>query len=447
VTQPAVYNHSGRRAPDPAHAERSIRLSAVLRSAPDYPASVDYLSVFSGWQMLGNDTAGVCVPVTWANERREVTGSLTGTESYPTLDMVYEAYRTQNPDFDPNGSQFDNGPGSPADAGMDIQTFLEYLVKSGGPDGVKAVGFAKVDQSNLDEVKAAIAVFGYVWTGINVQQANMQQFACGQPWDYVQGSADDGGHSVLSGGYQGQAGSDVRFITWATETSFTDEFWTKQVEEAWVVIWPEHLGSKEFVSGMDLTAFAAAYTQITGRPFPAVLPPEPAPAPEPSPQPAPGPSPEPAPAPAPPSLVPPPTVDSTVAVRDHTVVLSGTGELGHNIIVYAEDHLFGHPVDVNSLGKWLCSGSLPDGHHKLEVIQRSSDGGASASVEVPVTVGPVSPPDPPQPTPDPPVPPAPKPVPAPPDLVEKARVWIAANAAFMAALEDWIDAQEGTSVD
>ena len=150
-------------------------------------------------------------------------------------------------------------------------------MSTGGPDGVKALGFAKVDYANAAEVQAAIAIFGSVWTGINVQQAQQAQFSAGQPWDWVPGSPIDGGHSVIVGGY-GQAGAgalggDQRFITWAAETSFTDNFWANGVEEAWVVIWPEHLGSKEFLAGVDLTALAADYTAITGQPFPAAVPP------------------------------------------------------------------------------------------------------------------------------------------------------------------------------
>jgi hypothetical protein len=42
-----------------------------------------------------------------------------------------------------------------------------------------------------------------------------------------------------------------------------------------VVIWPEHLGSADFLAGVDLSAFAADYTEITGEPFPAPFPPSP----------------------------------------------------------------------------------------------------------------------------------------------------------------------------
>lgn len=231
-----------------------------------------------------------CVAVTWAHVRRLVT-SIARAEDYPSQDEVWTVYRTQNPDFDPNGDAETNGPGSDADRGMDIQTLLEYLVKHGGPDNTKAVAFAKVDPTNPDEVKAAIAIFGYVWTGIVVQEANQQDFADGRPWDYHRASTDEGGHSVITGGYgppgPGPLGGDERFITWAEETSFTDAYWRRKVEEAWVVVWPEHLTHPAFLDGVDLAALAADYTALTGRPFPAVVPPVPAPVPSPPPSPTP----------------------------------------------------------------------------------------------------------------------------------------------------------------
>lgn len=277
----------GRRPPKRAPA---IRLSRVLTgTVPDHPAAVDYLAALGGsWQMLGNDVAGDCVGVTWANIRRLVTATL-ATENYPTQDQVWQVYRTQNPDFDPNGSADTNGPGSQADQGMDIQTLLEYLHTTGGPDSVRAVGFAAVDPHNADEVKAAIAIFGSVWTGVNVLDVNMGEFSAERPWDYDRESPVDGGHSVITAGYgppgSGALGGDERFITWAQETSFTDSYWRHEVEEAWVVIWPEHLGSREFLAGVDMAAFAADYQAVTGKPFPAPVPAPPPPPPSPGPGP------------------------------------------------------------------------------------------------------------------------------------------------------------------
>jgi hypothetical protein len=302
MTQPVrAAGKPGRRAPKNAPA---IKLGDVLRSGatiPPHPDTEDYLAQLSGWQVLGNDVAGDCVAVTWANMRRLVTKFLS-TEVYPTQDQVWEVYKTQNPSFDPNGTADTNGPGSQADQGMDIQTLLEYLTKNGGPDGVKPLAFAKVDYTNQQELEAALAIFGGVWTGVNVLQANMDEFNQGQPWDYVEGSPLDGGHSVLAGGYN----PNVRFITWGAETEFTPAFVEKLVEETWAVVWPEMLGTAQFEAGIDQTVLAAAYQELTGRPFPVQPTPEPTPAPVPEP-PAPAPTPEPpAPSPTPVPPVPEP---------------------------------------------------------------------------------------------------------------------------------------------
>jgi hypothetical protein len=259
----------GRREPKRAPAMQASRWLGV-KAAYSYPNAVDYLArTGPGWNMLGNDTAADCVSVTWANARRLVTTVLTGTPSYPGQDQVWTFYQTQNPGFDPAGSAQANGPGSREDNGMDIQTAMEALVSSGGPDGVKAVAFGQVDVKNIPQVKFALDVFGYLWTGINVLDANLAEFNSSQPWDYVVPSAPEGGHSVLTGGYgprrPGALGGDERFITWAQETSFTDSFWQHQAEEAWVCIWPEHLGSAAFQAGVNTQALAADFHQLTGR--------------------------------------------------------------------------------------------------------------------------------------------------------------------------------------
>lgn len=243
----------------------AIELGAIRTATlPRIPATEDWIGQ-GGWKMLGNDTYGDCVAVTWANIRR-----LLGA-AYPSMQQVIELYKTQNPGFPQE------------DQGMDIQTCLEYLVSHGGPDGVKALAFAKVDHFNPAEVKAAIAIFGYVWTGINVLDINQSEFPT-KPWDYSSTSPLDGGHSVVTGGYGagvGTLGGDERFITWGVETSFTDRFWVNQVEETWVVIWPEHLYTKAFLEGVDQAALASSYKELTGRDFP--LDPNPSPAPTPVP--------------------------------------------------------------------------------------------------------------------------------------------------------------------
>jgi hypothetical protein len=76
----------------------------------------------------------------------------------------------------------------------------------------------------------------------------------------------------------------VSVVTWAEVVGSTDAFWSHQVEEAYVVIWPEHLGTKAFLEGVDRQALASDFQALTGRPFPV----QPAPTPVPVP-PVPGP--------------------------------------------------------------------------------------------------------------------------------------------------------------
>ena len=83
---------------------------------------------------------------------------------------------------------------------------------------------------------------------------------------------------------------DVQFITWAKETGMTDTFWDTLVAstrtgEAWVCIWKENLGTKQFQDGVDMLALANAYRRLTGRPFPASIP-SPSPIPNPIPIPS-----------------------------------------------------------------------------------------------------------------------------------------------------------------
>lgn len=264
----------GRRPPKNAPALQFRNFARIGATIPDHPSNVDQLQRLHDWKMLGNDRAGDCNAVTWANTRRLVTAALTSQEQYPDQDQVWEFYRTQNPDFDPDGSRDTNGPESPADGGMEIQTGLEQLHAHGGPDGVKAVAFARVDPTDLDEVEAAIAIFGSLWLGILVLHANQDEFGKGQPWTDIAGSKIDGGHAIIGGGYvkdvRKPGSTDITFITWAQETRFAPSFWTgsshgqRLVEEAWIVIWPEHLQSAAFQAGVDIDQLRADYQALTG---------------------------------------------------------------------------------------------------------------------------------------------------------------------------------------
>lgn len=237
---------------------------------PAHPAAADHFAKVPQWILGGNDRYGVCGPVSVANQRLLVTTYLTGTPEIATQAAIFDLYRRSgNPTFDPND------PGGPGDAGVDMQTMLEAVV-AGGIGGKHALAFAKVDVSNIDQIEAAVALFGGNLLGVTLDVAQQAQTDAGT-WDYAP-SGVWGGHATLNGRYA-DAPDRGGVVTWAEIVDFTDAFEAHQVDEAWVVIWPEHLGSRAFQAGVDLAALAAAYTALTGRPFPVIPGPSPTPAP------------------------------------------------------------------------------------------------------------------------------------------------------------------------
>jgi hypothetical protein len=239
---------------------------------PDHPTAADHFSLIPTWILGGNDQFGTCGPVSVANARLLVTSYLTGTPQRVTTSDVFDLYRRSgNPNFDPATGADDNG--------VDLQTMLE-AVHSGGLAGVECAAFARVDFTSMEELRAAVAIFGSVIYGVNLEVDQQNQTGNGL-WDFSQ-SADWGGHAVMSGRYTESPQDRTGVITWADVVDMTDAFMSHQVEEAWVVIWPEHFGTTEFQQGVNQAQLAADYEALTGQPFP-VAPPTPAPGPTPDP--------------------------------------------------------------------------------------------------------------------------------------------------------------------
>jgi hypothetical protein len=114
---------------------------------------------------------------------------------------------------------------------------------------------------------------------VNLETAQEGQTDAGGPWDYKR-SSEWGGHAVLGGRYSDSSnGKQDRtgVVTWVELIDMTDGFISRQLEEVWVVIWPEHLTDKTFLEGVDLATLAADYEALTGRDFPAPVTPAPQP--------------------------------------------------------------------------------------------------------------------------------------------------------------------------
>ena len=230
--------------------------------------------------------AGDCVAAMTDHGLQVINMLLEGRAQPLSAQSIKTIYATQNPDFtwDTNPN---TGSGSNADGGMDIQTLLSWLTTH-GVNGHPAdathppaiLGFAEVDYTNVEEFDAAVYLGLALWTGVDLQDAQMQQFDEGKPWAVVSGSPDDGGHGIPYVYY-----NPPKTITWAQIIDTTEGFIQHRMNQCFFVITQAHVNHPAFRQGFDLESFAQAYTAITNRPFPVAVTPDPVvppPTPDPS---------------------------------------------------------------------------------------------------------------------------------------------------------------------
>lgn len=267
----------GRRPHDPNRP--TLRLADLLTGVtPAHPATVDHFGLVpaSSWGDLGNRQYSDCGPADIVHDRMLVAKYLAGVASRGSTADALDLYKRSG------------NPGFPADDNGVVMADMLSEVHTGGVGPAdtrgnltKCVAYAQVNVANLDEVRAAIAIFGSLSTGADLQKAQQSQTNTGGPWDYSP-SGEWGGHAFLVGQYTGDTTAgrpDLGGLTWGFPIGITDKFWLNQVQEAWVVIWPEHLTNRAFLTGVDQTALAKNYKTLTGRDLP--VNPTPAPAPNP----------------------------------------------------------------------------------------------------------------------------------------------------------------------
>jgi hypothetical protein len=260
---------------------------------PTPPPSVDYSQIPS-IGMLANDSLGDCVPAGMGHVVEQDTQYASGAEQVVTDDAAITVYSEV--------AGYVRGDPS-TDQGTVVQDALDYWRKQGvfpDADGTlhKIAAFAAVDLTDWNEIENAADVFGQVIIGFNFPDSAMDQFNAGQPWTVVKGSPLDGGHCVVLVGYDADW---LYVLTWGAVQKMARAFWTKYVDEAWVVITQETInaqGVNAYGGILDLATLGADFAALTGEPnpFPNV---DPTPVPDPTPSPVPDPTPTPVPDPTP----------------------------------------------------------------------------------------------------------------------------------------------------
>jgi len=280
-----IHDHSqlklGKQPPDPTRMARAIKMAsfidvkAVTQQIEYHPPTDDnylqYLDANKSFGLYGNNNFGVCGPTMIANGRR-LSSFLSGSYDEPTQDDVFDLYRRSgNPNFDPiTGAD---------DKGVNNQTMLEQALKTGFGKDIEGnerelVAFAQVDHGNLNELRVAIYKFDYVCVGVVLDTAQQDQSDGSNPtWSYVD-SSTWGGHDILVAKYDSDS---AVCVSWALFIDMLDSFMSRQMDEAWVVIWRDQYDK---LTDGEKVALAREFEVATGKPFPLIQPdPEPSPTP------------------------------------------------------------------------------------------------------------------------------------------------------------------------
>lgn len=228
----------------------AIRYGLAL---PQAPASESYVETIPAIGMMGNDEWGDCA-CAGAYHLRELwmwnaTGIMPPEGTAQAL-QLYSEVTGFNQSAGPPGN-------NSTDQGTCLQDLLAYWLKIGIPlaDGTrhKIVAYFEVDPLNAADLNLGTAESAGIYTGFNVP-AWLEQFeAPGSIWGDAPAGADmssAGGHCIVSGGYSPApaplvAPASVREVeSWGqTNYAMTPSFWNANVDEAYVLISDDFVGS------------------------------------------------------------------------------------------------------------------------------------------------------------------------------------------------------------
>jgi hypothetical protein len=220
---------------------RTFKLKTFLKAdaiAP-IPKAVDWAQWVLEPGMMRNDEIGLCVVAGKAHQIQTWTASR-GRMWRPSDADVVEAYITI--------SGLDGTPYNPAtgenDDGLVILDAMKYW-RAHGLWGHQIGAFAKVDHTNLAEVRMAIALFGGVTIGVGLPNSAQNQ----EYWTVEDLSLKDdsapytwGGHDVYVPAYDA---SSFTCVTWGEMQPMSLQWFKAYVEECWVAL------SSDWVSGRE----------------------------------------------------------------------------------------------------------------------------------------------------------------------------------------------------
>lgn len=214
------FEHLKLGAKPPKHDARTLQLASYLDETivlPEIPAKEDWTLGVRTWPMFGNDRLGDCTCAA-AGHMIQAWSHAAGHPKTPADASVIAMYRSTGDGTDDGRYELD---------------VLNYWRHHGlGRDRITA--YVAVNARNVEHVKAAIFLFGGVYTGIALPKTAQHQ----QVWDVVGDLTGDskpgswGGHAVPYHAYR-QEGEQAVFtcVTWGGKLDLTEAFHLSYTDE------------------------------------------------------------------------------------------------------------------------------------------------------------------------------------------------------------------------
>ena len=231
--------------------ERTLRLAKYLDDAvvlPEIPATFDLTPKVETWPMYGNDRLGDCT-IAAAGHLIQAWTAAAGALVTPEDALIEEAYIP--------------GTGT-EDTGRVELDVLNYW-RSSGIAGDKIAAYVAVDPTNHDHLRAALYLFGGLYTGLGLpisaqKQAEWNLVGDGKTGDSAFGSW--GGHAVPLVPFWD--GEKLKIVTWGAIIEATLAFTDAYMDEVYAIISPDFLGAEgKTPQGFDLAALQADLEIVT----------------------------------------------------------------------------------------------------------------------------------------------------------------------------------------
>ena len=229
---------------------RTLKFKDYFGKLPPIPSAVDWTGKVSDWGMDANDLYGCCAFASMAHCEMLWT-SQASSLVVPTVDDVLNAYSVVT-GFDRTKPETDQGA-----CLVDVLNFWRQT----GIAGRKILAYMQVDHTNLDHVRAAIALFGCVYAGIQVPDDAEDAFEAGQPWVDTSQPASDG-HAIPLVAFDP---SMLTCVTWGRGQRMTNAWAHRYLDETYCVLTQDWLDAHGVApSGFNLAQLQQDLKLVSG---------------------------------------------------------------------------------------------------------------------------------------------------------------------------------------